>query len=98
MLGMMKSKNRKPTREEVDDRKFLNSIEGERFRKRIEREANEVLVCPSCGRSDWRMQPKYLINIVANDLIATVVCRGCRRKMPYATYLEEPYPEDCEAI
>ena len=35
-----------------------------------------------------------LINIVANDLIATMVCRKCKRKLPYATYMEEPYPED----
>ena len=90
----MRSKKRGLSREEVDDQKFRNAMEGVRFRARVEREANEALVCPGCGRSDWRMQPKCLINIVANDLIATMVCRKCKRKLPYATYMEEPYPED----
>lgn len=92
----MKSKKREPSREEVDDQKFLNALEGERFRERIEREANEAILCPHCGGCDWKMKPKYVFNWVRNDLIATMVCRECKRKLPFVTYLEEPYPEDDE--
>jgi hypothetical protein len=87
-------KKRKLTKEELDDRKFSMAMEGERFRKRIEREANEVMLCPYCYSHDWKMQPKYLANIVANDLIATMVCRKCKRKMLFSTWIDEPYPED----
>jgi len=93
-VNVMKSKNPRPTREEIDDQKFRTAMDGVRFRERIEREANEQMICSRCGGSDWRMEPKCLVNIVANDLIATMVCRKCKRKAPFATYMEEPYPED----
>ncbi len=90
----MKSKNREPSREEADDQKFRAAMDGVRFRERIEREANEVILCPYCGGCDWRIQPKYVVNWTGNELLATMVCRRCEHRPPYATYLEEPYPED----
>mgnify|MGYP001066680285 FL=1 len=84
----MRSKKRGFSREEVDDRKFLNSMEGERFRKRIEREANEAILCPRCGSYDWKMQSKYVVNWLANELLATMVCRKCKRKALFATQIE----------
>ena len=67
----------KPKRDQelIDDAKFQQKLAAKRFTDRIEREANEVLVCPGCGRSTWRMHYKYLVNYVANDLIATMICR-----------------------
>lgn len=35
----------------VDDQKFQEKIERARFIERIEREANETIVCPRCGDS-----------------------------------------------
>ncbi len=90
----MKTRKREPSREELDDKKFRAAIDGVRFRSRIEHEANEAIICPSCGSADFRIEPKYLINIVANDLMATMVCRKCKCKLPFSTYIEEPYPED----
>jgi hypothetical protein len=60
-----------------------------RFIERIEREANEAIVCLGCGNSDWRMHPKYWVNWLTNDLIATMICRKCKRKMPFATCIEK---------
>jgi hypothetical protein len=80
----------------IDDQKFQQKLEAKRFTDRIEREANEALVCPGCGRSTWRMHHKYWVNYVANDLIATMICRKCKRKLPFATSIEEGYPEDNE--
>ena len=80
--------------EEVDDQKFRTAMDGVRFRERIECEANKYTMCPHCGGSDWKMKPKYVVNWVANELLATMVCRKCKRKLPFATYIEEPYPED----
>jgi len=90
----MRSKKRELSREEVDDRKFLNSIDGERFKKRIECEANEAILCPRCGSYDWKMKPKYVVNWVANELLATMVCRKCKRKALFATQIERDHDEE----
>jgi hypothetical protein len=83
--------------ERIDDQKFQEKIERARFIERIEREANEAIVCPGCGNSNWRMHPKYWVNWLANDLIATMICRKCKRKMPFATCIEkDPEEEDEE--
>jgi hypothetical protein len=39
----------------IDDQRFQQKLEAKRFRDRIEREANEVLVCLGCGRSTRRI-------------------------------------------
>jgi hypothetical protein len=90
----MRSKKREPSREEVDDQKFLNAMEGERFRARIERKANMAILCPHCGGCDWKMKPKYVVNWVRNDLIATMVCRECKRAVLFASQIEPDYPEE----
>jgi hypothetical protein len=46
----------------IDDQKFQQKLAAKRFTDRIEREANEAPVCPGCGRSGWRMHPKYPVN------------------------------------
>ena len=78
----------------VDDQKFQQKLEAKRFTDRIEREANEAILCPTCASSNWRMRPKYFANFVANDLVATMACRKCKRAVIFSTYLEEEYPED----
>lgn len=93
----MRSKKRIPTREEVDDRKFRNAMEGVQFRARIEHEANEAIICLHCGSFDWKMQPKYIVNWLGNELLATMVCRKCKRKMPFASQIEPDYTEEDEA-
>lgn len=69
-------------------------IDDEKFQQKLE--ANKALVCPGCGRSSRRMHPKYWVNYVANDLMATMICRKCKRKLRFATYIEEEFPEDDE--
>jgi hypothetical protein len=75
--------------EAIDDQKFQEKIERRRFIERIEREANEGIVCPGCGNSNWRMHHKYWVNWLTNDLIATMICRKCKRKMPFGTHIEK---------
>jgi hypothetical protein len=83
----------KMDQETIDDQKFQEKIERGRFIERIEREANEAIVCPGCGNSDWRMHHKYFANILTNDLFATMICRKCKRKMPFATRIEKDEEE-----
>lgn len=96
-MNMMQFKKRRLTREEVDDQKFQTAIEGERFRERIEHEANEAIICPHCGSFDWKMQPKCIVNWLGNELLATMVCRKCKRKMPFASQIEPDYSLEDEA-
>jgi len=42
------------------------------------------------------MHPRHWVNYVANDLIATMIYRKCKRKLPFPTYIEEEFPEDEE--
>jgi len=90
----MRSRRREPTKEEVDDQKFRNAMDGVRFRARVEAEANEAMICPHCGSFDWKMQPKCLVNWVTNELIVTMVCRKCKRKMPFASQVEPALTEE----
>lgn len=90
----MRSRNRKLAREEIDDQKFRTAMEGVQFRARIEREANKYTVCPHCGGSSWKMKPKYVVNWVRNDLIATMVCHECKRAVLFGTQIEPDYTEE----
>ena len=67
-----------------------------RFIERIEREANEALLCPGCFNANWKMHHKFWISIVENSLIATMICRKCKRKLPFATQLEPDEDEEEE--
>jgi hypothetical protein len=89
---------RKPKvdQELIDDQKFQQKIEMSRFIERIEREANEALLCPGCYSAHWRMHHKYWVSILENSLIATMICRKCKRKLPFATQLEPDEDEDEE--
>ena len=42
------------------------------------------------------MKPKYVVNWVANELIATMVCRKCKRAVLFATQIEPDYTEEEE--
>jgi hypothetical protein len=88
-LSTTRSQGAKPRldQELIDDQKFQQKLEAKRFTDRIEREANEAMLCLACFSSDWRMQPKYLANFVANSLIATLVCLRCKRKIPFETQI-----------
>jgi hypothetical protein len=77
----------------IDDEKFQQKIEAQKFIERIEREANDAIVCPGCGDSNWRMHHKYWVDWLANDLIATMICRRCKRKMPFGTCIEKDEEE-----
>jgi len=90
-----KSHTAKPQKDQelIDDQKCQQKLESKRFTERIEREANEAILCPNCFSSDWRMKPKYLANWVANELVATMVCRKCKRSVLFGTHLEEEYRE-----
>jgi hypothetical protein len=74
--------------EAIDDQKFQEKIERELFIERIEREANEALLCPGCFNANWKMHHKYWISMAENSLLATMICRKCKRKLPFATQLE----------
>jgi hypothetical protein len=89
---------RKPSidQELIDDQKFLEKIERKRYFDRIVREANEAAQCPGCGGWDWRMQPKYWVEWVANSLVAVMVCRRCKRKILFETQIERDYPDEEE--
>ena len=80
----------------IDDQKFQQKLEARRFTDRIEREANEFILCPTCASSNWRMKPWVQVDYVANNLIAIMVCRKCRRAVLFATCIEEEYPEESE--
>jgi hypothetical protein len=81
----------------IDDQKFQQRIQRKLFFDRIVREANEALVCPGCYSANWKMHHKYWISIVENSLIATMICRKCKRKLPFATQLEPDEDEEEEA-
>jgi hypothetical protein len=83
-------------KEEVDDQKFRTAMKGVQFRARIEREANKAILCPHCGGCDWKMKPKYVVNWVANELIATMVCRKCKRAVLFASQIEPDLTEEDE--
>ena len=83
-------------REAIDDQKFQQKIEMSRFIERIEREAKEALTCPGCFSADWRMHHKYWVSIVENSLLATMICRKCKRKLPFATQIEPDEDEEEE--
>jgi len=52
-------------------------------------------MCPKCGSSTWRMQRRYYVNWVANDLTAIMVCRNCKHKVFFGTEIEkDPEEED----
>jgi hypothetical protein len=80
----------------IDDQRFQEKIQRKLFFDRIVREANEALVCPRCYSADWKMHYKFWISIVENSLIATMICRKCRRKLPFATQLEPDEDDDEE--
>lgn len=80
--------------EAIDDQKFQEKIERKLFFDRIVREANEALLCPGCYSANWKMHHKYWISIVENSLLATMICRKCKRKLPFATQIE---PDEDEA-
>jgi len=40
------------------------------------------------------MKPKYVVNWVANELIATTVCRKCKRAVLFASQIEPDYTEE----
>jgi hypothetical protein len=80
----------------IDDQKFQQEIEKKLFFDRIIREANEALLCPRCFKADWRMHHKFWISIVENSLIATMICRKCGRKLPFATQIEPDEDEEEE--
>jgi hypothetical protein len=80
----------------MDDQKFQQKLEAKRYFDRIVHEANDTAQCPGCGGWDWRMQPKYWVDITANSLVATMVCRGCKRKILFETQIERDYPDEEE--
>jgi hypothetical protein len=83
--------------EAIDDQKFQQKLDAKRFTAGIVREANEQLQCPDCGSSTWRMKPIYYVNWVANELVATMVCRKCKRSILHGTHIEkDPEEEDEE--
>jgi hypothetical protein len=43
------------------------------------------------------MQPKYIINWLGNKLFATMVCRKCKRKIPFTSQMEPDDTEEDEA-
>jgi hypothetical protein len=89
---------RKPRidQELIDDQKFQEKIERELFIERIEREANDALLCPGCFNANWKMHHKYWISMAENSLLATMICRKCKRKLPFATQLEPDEDEEEE--
>jgi RNase P subunit RPR2 len=80
----------------IDDQKFQEKIQRKLFFDRIVREANEALLCPGCYTANWRMHRKFWIRIVENSLIATMICRKCGRKLPFATQIEPDEDEEEE--
>jgi hypothetical protein len=47
----------------IDDQKFQDQkLENKRLTDRIEGEANEATICPSCPSSNWRMKPWYEVS------------------------------------
>jgi hypothetical protein len=80
----------------IDDQKFQEKIQRKLFFDRIVREANEALLCPGCYSADWKMHRKFWIRIVENSLIATMICRKCGRKLPFATKIELDEDEEEE--
>jgi hypothetical protein len=80
----------------IDDQKFQQRIERKLFFDRIVREANEALLCPGCYSANWKMHHKYWVSIVENSLIATMICRKCGRKLPFATQIEPDEDEEEE--
>jgi CRISP-associated protein Cas1 len=67
--------------EAIDDQKFQQKLDAKQFTEGLEREANQQLQCPDCGSSNWRMRPIYYVNWAANELVATMVCRKCKRSI-----------------
>jgi hypothetical protein len=83
--------------EAIDDQKFQQKLDAKRFTAGLEREANEQLQCPACGSSTWRMRPIYYVNWAANELVATMVCRKCKRSILHGTHIaKDPEEEDEE--
>jgi hypothetical protein len=89
---------RKPRidQELIDDQKFQQKIEMSLFIERIEREANDALLCPGCFTAKWKMHHKFWVSIVENSLLATMICRKCKRKLTFATQLEPDEDETDE--
>jgi hypothetical protein len=94
-LGSQRAKPRLD-QEAIDDQKFQEKIERKRFFDRIVREANEALLCPGCYSADWKMHHKFWVSIVENSLLATMICRKCGRKLPFATQIEPDEDEEDE--
>jgi hypothetical protein len=94
----LRSQRAKPRldQEAIDDQKFQEKIDRELFIERIEREANDALLCPGCFNANWKMHHKYWISITENSLLATMICRKCKRKLPFATQLEPDEEEEDE--
>jgi hypothetical protein len=92
-----RSQRVKIDQELIDDQKFQEKIEMRRFIERIEHEANEALLCPGCYSANWKMHHKYWISIVENSLLATMICRKCKRKLPFATHIEPDEDEEEES-
>jgi hypothetical protein len=83
--------------EAIDDQKFQQKLNAKRFTEGLEREANEQLQCPDCGSSTWRMRPIYYVNWPANELVATMVCRNCKRSILHGRHIEkDPEEEDSD--
>jgi hypothetical protein len=94
-----KSQRAKPSldQEAIDDQKFQQKLDAKRFTEGLEREANEQLQCPDCGSSTWRMRPIYYVNWPANELVATMVCRNCKRSILHGRHIQkDPEEEDEE--
>jgi hypothetical protein len=91
-----RSQRVKVDQELVDDQKFQEKIDRALFIERIEREANEALTCPNCFSANWKMHHKYWVSIVENSLVATMICRKCKRKLPFATQIEPDEDEEEE--
>jgi hypothetical protein len=80
----------------IDDQKFRQKLELEKFRDRIEREANQQLLCPNCASADWRMKPLCYVNWAANELVAVMVCRNCKRTILHGTHIEKDEEQEDE--
>ena len=90
-----RGEKRRKSIEEIEDRKFKDDLEHAAFISRIEREANEEIPCPKCGDSNWRVHHKHQqVNVITNEIVVTMTCRKCGKRMPFATLLDPTGEEE----
>ena len=83
----IKRTRRKLDQVAIDDQKFLDELEAERFNHRIAREADELILCPRCGITEWRVEDKHqvLALLLMNEVLVTIVCRKCKKRLPFVS-------------